>query len=197
MHWIAWPLPQDDEGLPQACAAAGWWALRFTPRVTLMEDAVLMEVSSTERLWGGRAALLGQLQRACPQAPGGESAVWACGATATIALALLRLACTGQTPPPAARLPHALPLSLLSALQPHVASLERMGCRTWGDLQALPRAGVARRFGAAALQALDQAPGPCTAAPCLAGPARAFRDVGRAARAGHLGRCLALERQPP
>ena len=159
MHWIAWPLPQDDEGLPQACAAAGWWALRFTPRVTLVEEAVLMEVSSTERLWGGRAALLARLQRACPQAPGGEPAVWACGATAPIALALLRLACTGQKPPSAARLPHALPLYLLSALQPHVASLERMGCRTWGDLQALPRAGVARRFGAAALQALDQALG--------------------------------------
>ena len=159
MHWIAWPLPQDDEGVPQACAAAGWWALRFTPRVTLLEDAVLMEVSSTERLWGGRVALLEQLQCACPQVPGGEPPVWACGATAPIALALLRLARAGQAPPPAARLPQALPLSLLSALQPHVASLERMGCRTWGDLQALPRAGVARRFGAAALQALDQALG--------------------------------------
>lgn len=170
MHWIAWPLP-PDEVLPRgACAdlaaapaapapEAGWWALRFTPRVTQVDEALLMEVSSVERLWGGRAALLEQLQRVCPRGPGDAAVVWASGATAFIALALLRLALAGQAPPPAARLPQALPLQLLAPLRPHVASLERMGCRTWGDLQALPRAGVARRFGAAVLQALDQALG--------------------------------------
>jgi len=55
--------------------------------------------------------------------------------------------------------PEGLPLHTLTALRPHVASLERMGCRTWGALQALPRAGVSRRFGAAVLQVLDQALG--------------------------------------
>jgi protein ImuB len=30
---------------------------------------------------------------------------------------------------------------------------QRTGCRTWGQLRALPRGGVARRFGAALLQA--------------------------------------------
>jgi protein ImuB len=34
-----------------------------------------------------------------------------------------------------------------------------MGCRTWGALRALPRAGVSRRFGAAVLRVLDQALG--------------------------------------
>ena len=54
---------------------------------------------------------------------------------------------------------HTLPLHTLTALRPHVASLERMGCRTWGALRALPRAGLARRLGAGVLRVLDQALG--------------------------------------
>ena len=66
MHWIALPLPWCDEpaaipGAAMQAAAAGWWALRFTPRVALVDgDTVLLEVSTTERLWGGRDALLAQ-----------------------------------------------------------------------------------------------------------------------------------------
>ena len=67
MHWIALPLPWCDEAsAPPAgavhTAAAGWWALRFTPRVALVDaEAVLLEVSTTERLWGGREVLLAQV----------------------------------------------------------------------------------------------------------------------------------------
>lgn len=95
MHWIAWPLPLDDAVASGACAglaaapaapapAVGWWALRFTPRVMQVDEALLMEVSCVERLWGGRAALLEQLQRACPRGPGDAAVVWASGATAFI-----------------------------------------------------------------------------------------------------------------
>ncbi len=55
------------------------------------------------------------------------------------------------------RLPHDLPIATLTALRPHVAALQHLGCRSWGDLRALPRAGLARRFGRACLLALDQA----------------------------------------
>ena len=70
MHWIALPLPWCDEpaaipGAAMQAAAAGWWALRFTPRVALVDgEAVLLEVSTTERLWGGRDALLAQVLQA-------------------------------------------------------------------------------------------------------------------------------------
>ena len=42
MHWIALPLPWCDEpaaipGAAMQAAAAGWWALRFTPRVALVD----------------------------------------------------------------------------------------------------------------------------------------------------------------
>lgn len=206
MHWIALPLPhwgnEGAEGPSLAGAdadAAGWWALRFTPRVALVDgEAVLLEVSSTERLWGGRDALLAQVCAAWVQAargaetkgegaegagnvvPGGAGRppcagrgdgdgdgdgeassqpplVWGCGPTAPVAQALLRMAMARRPLP--ARVPEGLPLHTLTALRPHVGSLERMGCRTWGALQALPRAGVGRRFGAAVLQAIDQALG--------------------------------------
>ncbi|RQO81547.1 DNA polymerase Y family protein [Acidovorax sp. FJL06] len=190
MHWIALPLPRWEADAPAAppaladAGAAGWWALRFTPRVALVDgEAVLLEVSTTERLWGGREALLAQVCAAWSLAahanevdgadgadgvaagPGGcrrqaldpPQPVWGCGPTALVAQALLRLAMAGRAPP--SRVPQGLPLHTLTALRPHVASLERMGCRTWGALQALPRAGVARRFGAGVLRVLDQALG--------------------------------------
>lgn len=187
MHWIALPLPPWDGESPADPAVLGWWALRFTPRVALVDgEALLLEVSTTERLWGGRDALLAQVCKAWAQAgpapapvpddaaaavastqagSGGPpvahssaaALVWGCGTTALLAQAVLRMALAGRALP--SRMPQGLPLHTLTALRPHVASLERMGCRTWGALQALPRPGVARRFGAAVLQALDQALG--------------------------------------
>ena len=153
--------------------AEAWWALRFTPRVARVDEALLLEVSTTERLWGGRAALLAQLQASAPAMETGAApepapvaelaspsprvqpppAPFAQGATSFQALALLRLQQAGLRPP--RRVPHDLPLHTLTALRPHVASLARMGCNTWGQLRALPRDGVARRLGAAALHALD------------------------------------------
>ena len=56
-------------------------------------------------------------------------------------------------------MPQDLPLDTLTAARAHVPTLERTGCRSWGELRALPRAGVARRFGAALLDALDAAYG--------------------------------------
>ncbi len=54
----------------------------------------------------------------------------------------------------------ALPFETLSALRHHAGTLARLGvCRTLGDVRALPRGGVSRRFDAAALRTLDQAYG--------------------------------------
>ena len=163
MRWIALPWPRPDEGpAPGAeAAAAGWWALRFTPRVALVDgEAVLLEVASTERLWGGRDALRAQVLQAWAQAADTDvkdPAPCGCGPTSLAALAFLRAARVGR----GARIARMqdLPVHTLTAWRPHAASLERMGCRTWGALRALPRAGLSRRFGAAALQALDQALG--------------------------------------
>jgi protein ImuB len=148
MFWIA--LLPTDEAQSQAWA---WWALRFSPRVARVDEALLLELSGSLRLWGGRQSLIAQLLQGPPEmAP----VPWAGAASGLIALGLLRRQVQSRPLPRRAR---DLPLATLTAARDHVDTLARAGCRTWGDLQALPRAGVSRRFGAALLEALDQAMG--------------------------------------
>jgi protein ImuB len=52
-----------------------------------------------------------------------------------------------------------LPVRVLAAAQPHLPTLARLGVRTWGQLRALPRGGLVRRFGAGLVDALDCAYG--------------------------------------
>jgi protein ImuB len=168
MHWIALqPLPEplrpegcslnvDGEGeggpppLVDVLGALGWWALQFTPKVARVQDALLLEVSASERLWGGRPSLIRHMfEKNQPLAP----VHYAQGATSLIAFARL------QAAPLARTRPDDLPLAALVAARPHLPTLVRMGCSHWGQLRALPRGGVARRFGAPLLEALDRAYG--------------------------------------
>ncbi len=145
-HWIALSPPEPDGPL---------WrlqALRFTPHVAQVQALLLLEVAASERLFGGRRALLNQFFRVngvLARIP------WQQASSSLSAMGLLRCQGLGLARP--ALVPDGLPLSTLDAAQAHVATLERMGVRTWGQLRALPRDGVARRFGAALLDALDQA----------------------------------------
>jgi protein ImuB len=149
MYWIALLPSREDERI-----AWGWRALQFTPHVARLDEAWLLEASATLRLWGGRKGLLRRLfHDTQPLTP----AQWAQAPTALAALGLLRLNLRGESAPP--RVPQDLPLDVLSAAREHAATLERIGCRSWGDLRALPRAGVARRFGSDLLEALDCAYG--------------------------------------
>ena len=145
-HWIALSPPEPDGPL---------WrlqALRFTPHVAQVQALLLLEVAASERLFGGRRALLNQFFRVngvLARIP------WQQASSSLSAMGLLRCQGLGLARP--ALVPDGLPLSTLDAAQAHVDTLERMGVRTWGQLRALPRDGVARRFGAALLDALDQA----------------------------------------
>ena len=139
-------------------AAIAWWSLQFTPWVAQVQQALVLEISASERLFGGRMALLQALLQ-----PGHTPLPlqYAHGDTALLALARLAYDALQQVDdwarPPLP--PDALPLHTLAAAQPHLPTLERLGCITWGQLRALPRGGVARRFGAPLLAALDQAYG--------------------------------------
>ncbi|WP_296444721.1 Y-family DNA polymerase [Rhodoferax sp. UBA5149] len=164
MHWIALqPLPEPSrpandstpgDGAPpalvDALSALGWWALQFTPKVARLEDALLLEVSASERLWGGRQPLLRQIFESNKLV---APVKYAQGATSLIAFARLQAEGLVRT------LPDDLPLVALVAARPHLATLARIGCTQWGQLRALPRGGVARRFGAPLLEALDRAYG--------------------------------------
>jgi len=149
MYWIALqPSPDEDR------TAWGWRGLQFTPRVAFADEALLLEAGASERLFGGRKRLLRcLLKEGCEL----RFDAWAAGPTALVALALLRMKRMGLQAP--ALVPDDLPLSTLTAAAPHLATLERIGCTTFGQLRSLPRAGVGRRFGAELLAALDSAHG--------------------------------------
>jgi protein ImuB len=192
-HWLALRL---HPALPVAGSASihltdplnalAWRALQLTPWVAQLDGALVLEISGSERLFGGRSALL-QLLLSPPLAP----LRCAQGPTALVALGRLWLAgsvaeeagaqnasqsgphrstdqnaslATGWngldvSMPATAPSADVLPLAALPAARPHLPTLERLGCRSWGQLRALPRAGLARRFGAGLLTALDQAYG--------------------------------------
>jgi len=165
-YWLALGVPASaaaagragEGGLAAPLLALGWWSLQFTPWVAQIEDALVLEISASERLFGGRQALVQALLDPV-HAP--LVAHFAHGATALLALARLRIAplCTPQALAAPVLAPDDLPVHTLAAAQAHLATLERLGCRTWGQLRALPRGGVARRFGAGMLGALDRAYG--------------------------------------
>jgi protein ImuB len=153
-----------------------WWALQFTPRVALLEDAVVMEVQASERLFGGADALWHVVQQGAWR---WQAQACAQGPTALGALALARgsalhqalgnqgsKASSRRTHSSASAEPSAFPhpqhlsslgLHTLRAVAQHQDTLARLGCRTLGDVRRLPRAGLSRRFGADLLRALDQA----------------------------------------
>ncbi len=163
-HWLALrppPEPAAEPGAPSPQQQLAWWALQFTPRVSLLEEAVLLELSSCLRLFGGLRALHQRIQQ-----EGRAQALLACGQpamawapNALAALALLRGGRVNGMTAPLLPLLDALPLSCLSAVQAQSAMLARLGCRRLGDVRRLPRAGLARRFGAELLLALDRAYG--------------------------------------
>lgn len=157
----------------------GWWALQFTPRVALLEDAVVLEVQASERLFGGATQLW---RRVCHGAGSQGATAAAQAATAHAALALARVSPlspkqavagpadaleapqedlaqnTAHKAPLSAQLAP-LPLHSLSAVGRHAETLQRLGCRTLGQVRALPRSGLSRRFGDDLLHALDAAHG--------------------------------------
>lgn len=143
----------EAEVQPPSAEALGWWALQFTPRVAWVDEALLLEVSACERLWGGRLGLMRQIVHLNPAAP--VRVRQAQGATSLVALARLRMFACGRQPP--AELPGGLPLDTLSAACDHLDVLAHLGCRTWGEVAALPRGGLTRRFGKELRAALDEA----------------------------------------
>ncbi|MGH6649142.1 Y-family DNA polymerase [Aquabacterium sp.] len=143
------PLPAEDQSLD--ALALAWWALQFTPRVALLDEGVVMEVQASQRLFGGSQNLKRQVVQGAASLGWTR---WACGPTALATLARARHGRTRS----GNRLDQ-LPLSTISAVQAHAATLSRLGCQTLGDVRRLPRHGMSRRFGAALLLALDQAQG--------------------------------------
>ena len=155
MFWLALQpqptSPSTDGDAGQELQATAWLALQFSPRVARLEEAVVLEVEASLRLFGGPDRLIEKLRGSAAQA--GLSLAHSPRAGSGIAaLALLRA--ESLTPNL-----DALPLTSLSAVAAHRPMLERLGCRRLADVRRLPRASLARRFGPGLLRALDQAYG--------------------------------------
>jgi protein ImuB len=129
---------------------------RYTPRISLEPpDGVLLEVQGSLQLFGGIAGLERALSADCRRL--GIPVVVAFAPTPLAALVLARAgkslavsdlgALTGQLA--------ALPLATLRWPGKTLARLAHSGVRTVGAALRLPRAGFARRFGAAHLRMLD------------------------------------------
>jgi len=151
-----------------ALRAVAHTALAFTPAVTLHDaQTVLLEVQASLRLFGGLAALRQRLAAAL--APLGHRVQMAAAPTASGAALLARwhpvdrgdlvLGAHARQLSALEPLLDAAPVWLLGPGREHWEALQGMGLHTLADLRALPRAGLARRFGAGLLDELDRARG--------------------------------------
>ncbi|MGN6825925.1 Y-family DNA polymerase [Paucibacter sp. M5-1] len=131
--------------------------MQFTPRVAVMEDcAIVMEVEASLRLFKGMKALKERIGDEAPDL-GVISIAWA--PTAMAALAMARAGVTDLGDRLLQPVLDSLPLVCLTAAAVHHETLTRAGINTLGQLRALPRGGISRRFDAALLAAVDQAYG--------------------------------------
>eukprot|EP01136_Pigoraptor_vietnamica_P014625 Opistho-1_new@56986 len=171
MHWLALlltpppslPTPSCAEADPLLLLAAqqqalAWLALQFSPRVAQLEEAVVLEVEASLRLFGGARALHRRLRQGAQQT-GLDLQVIAWAPTSLGALAMARAGQVNGLRAPLSQLLDELPLATLSAVQAQAPMLARLGCRRLADVRRLPRGPAARRFGTALLQALDRAYG--------------------------------------
>ena len=157
--------PARDAAALQAVLHA---ALAFTPAVTAQDtQTVLLDVQASLRLFGGLPKLRQRLGDAL--APLRHQVQLAAAPTALGAALLAQWHPRGRGDlvlgPHATQVPalqallDAAPLWMLQAGREHAAALQGMGLHTLGELLALPRDGLARRFGAGLLDQIDRALG--------------------------------------
>lgn len=151
---------RDPAAETEALLGVAGWAAQFTPGVAIeFPDTVLLDAASSLKLFGGLALLLGRLHREL------EGMGWSAqlaGAPTPRAAFWLALAGSGRFADSTAELEPTLaplPVAVLRCDGETLEALAAIGVRTIGELLALPRGGVARRFGQRLLDLLDRALG--------------------------------------
>jgi protein ImuB len=151
---------RDPAAETEALLGLAGWAAQFTPGVALeFPDAVLLDAAGSLRLFGGLAPLLDRLRRELADmgwsvqlagAPTPRAAFW----LALAGVERFMVSADGLAPALAA-----LPVAVLRCDGETLEALEAIGVRTLESLFALPRDGLARRFGQGLLDMLDRALG--------------------------------------
>jgi protein ImuB len=148
----------DPAGDRAALEALVLWCVRFSPAVAAdPPDGLFLDVTGVAHLWGGERAMLDDLlDRLAGQ---GIPARGAIAGSAGAAWALARCGEDRTVAPPHAEAELLAPLPITGLrLEPETAAqLLRLGLARIGQLAALPRDQLARRFGQWVLTRLDQA----------------------------------------
>ncbi len=145
----------DEAGLKNLAV----WCMGYSPIVALdAPDGLFIEIAGSAHLFGGEAALLADL---VSRLDGRSIAVHAAIAdTPGAAWALARCGGEAVAPPGGTAAAIAdLPVSALRIPDETVATLDRLGIATIGQVATLPRAPLVKRFGAELARRLDQALG--------------------------------------
>ena len=152
--------PYNQAAALAALEGIAAWMCRFTPRVSLQPpQGVLAEIEGSLRLFRGAAALLERISAGVDQmgftvtpamAPTARGAWWLASAGRE-ALVPDRVALEAALA--------ALPVAVACEGADTLGLLRNIGITTIGELRSLPREGVARRFGQALLDGLEQALG--------------------------------------
>jgi protein ImuB len=136
------------------------WAAQYTPSVALeLPDSLVLEVSGSLRLFRGLERIAGSLRAGCARM--GFTALVAAAPTARGASWLAHAGSERLVADPTA-LESALaglPVRVMTGDAASRAALAAIGATRIGDVAALPRAGLARRFGRKLLDDLDRALG--------------------------------------
>ncbi|MDH2234363.1 MULTISPECIES: Y-family DNA polymerase [Delftia] len=156
MYWAALvPLSSTASESQIDQQSLGIWALQFSPRVALVEASVLVEVEASARLFHGMDMLRERIEQGACEL--GARVAWA--PTGLAALALAKHGVSDGFSMPLQQVLDRLPLDTITAVARHQPTLARVGCRTLGQVRALPRGGIGRRFDKSLLSALDEAYG--------------------------------------
>ncbi|MEO8740187.1 MAG: DNA polymerase Y family protein [Casimicrobiaceae bacterium] len=165
---------RDERAEAATLKSIALWAGQWTPTISIeLPACVLMEIAGCRAYFGGFERLRKQIDSGL--AAIGFSAVVATAPTASAASLLARggraIAIENGTDL-APRLAN-LRVALLEHAQGALDTLAGIGAHTLGDVRALPRYGVARRFGQALLDEIDRALGHLPdARPLFVAPAR-------------------------
>lgn len=154
--------PADPEGdLAALHSLAVAFARHYAPIVALEgSDTLFLEITGTDHLFGGEAAMARRIVRLLARL--GFTARIAIADTPGAAYALVRYADTRMTLSPSGSAAEAiagLPTSALRIEEKHVELLRRLGIDRIGQLAALPRAPLVKRFSQHIALRLNQALG--------------------------------------
>ncbi len=150
----------EPEADAEALTALVLWCVRFSPAVAAdTPDGLVLDITGVAHLWGGETEMMEDLRGrlrgaglpvrlAIADTPGAAWALAHFGPDGIIAPPNGQAALLGSLPPPALRLEPAA-----------AAQLARLGLTRLDQIIGLPRAPLARRFGAAVVNRLDQALG--------------------------------------